>query len=138
MDIRGKVLVRTCRDAMNMGIDVCGPDVPFKEIGNVIHSYARKHGFTVNRDFAGHGIGSAFHEAPHILHYENEEGGIMKPGMVFTIEPMLCEGSGEAALWNDGWTATTVDGKRSAQFEHTVLITEDGVEILTANDLPVK
>jgi methionyl aminopeptidase len=83
------------------------------------------------RHFCGHGIGSVFHTTPNILHYRNNEPGKMEVGHVFTIEPMICEGTEKHVEWRDAWTATTIDGKRSAQFEHTLLITEDGVEALT-------
>ena len=81
--------------------------------------------------FCGHGIGKTFHTNPNILHCHNNEPGTMEAGHVFTIEPMICEGVREHLEWRDGWTATTKDGKRSAQFEHTLLITPDGVEPLT-------
>jgi methionyl aminopeptidase len=84
------------------------------------------------RNFCGHGIGSTFHTNPNILHYRNNEpNGQMAAGHTFTIEPMICEGSAKPLTWPDEWTATTSDGRRSAQFEHTLLITEDGVEALT-------
>ena len=79
----------------------------------------------------GHGIGKVFHTTPNILHYKNNDGGKMEVGHVFTIEPMICEGTSKHVEWADDWTATTKDGKRSAQFEHTLLITPDGVEALT-------
>ena len=82
----------------------------------------------------GHGVGTVFHAYPHILHYKNNEPGVMKPGMTFTIEPMLCEKSAKEKFWKDAWTAVTVDGGLSAQQEHTILITDDGHEILTVAD----
>ena len=92
---------------------------------------SEKNGYSVVREFCGHGIGKVFHTTPNILHYKNREAGKMEVGHVFTIEPMICEGAREHVEWRDKWTATTIDGKRSAQFEHTLLITSDGVEALT-------
>jgi len=91
-----------------------------------------KLGLTTTRNFCGHGVGSVFHTNPTILHYKNKQNnGIMAPGHIFTIEPMINEGDHKNIMWKDGWTATTADGGRTAQFEHTLLITEDGVEALT-------
>lgn len=88
--------------------------------------------FSLVRTFVGHGINQLFHDSPNIHHYANNKAvGILRPGYIFTIEPMLCEGDWKDNIWPDAWTATTKDGKRSAQFEHTLLVTESGVEILT-------
>ena len=90
------------------------------------------HGYSTVQQFCGHGIGKAFHMPPNILHYRNREPGTMEVGHVFTIEPMICEGTAQHLEWRDGWTVTTRDGRRSAQFEHTLLITPDGAEAFTA------
>ncbi len=101
-------------------------------MGNVIEKYCSEHGLEVNRTYTGHGVGRLFHCAPNIPHYaKNKAVGKMRPGHVFTIEPMINQGTHKDVTWPDGWTAVTADGQRSAQFEHTVLITEDGHEVLT-------
>ena len=101
-------------------------------VGKAITKVAHKAGFSVIRTFCGHGVGRLFHGNPSIPHYKNNRAvGVMKPGHVFTIEPMINEGTYHDKIWPDGWTCVTEDGKRSAQFEHTMLITEDGVEVLT-------
>eukprot|EP00889_Picochlorum_renovo_P000641 jgi/Picre1/27671/NNA_000635.t1 len=102
-----------------------------EEIGKAIQKVADSYGYTSSRSFVGHGVGTVFHAYPHILHYRNNEPGVMQPGMTFTIEPMLCEKSAKEKFWKDNWTAVTADGGLSAQQEHTILITEDGHEILT-------
>lgn len=102
------------------------------DIGAAIQEYAESQGYSVVRDFVGHGVGRQFHTAPQIPHYgERGKGEKLRPGMVFTIEPMINEGTWEVKVLADGWTAVTADGKLSAQFEHTVAVTETGVEILT-------
>ena len=101
-------------------------------MGGIIEDYVSKEGYTTVRSFCGHGIGSTFHTTPNILHYKNSEpNGTMEPGHTFTIEPMICEGTNKHVTWPDDWTAATADGKRTAQFEHTLLITEDGCIPLT-------
>jgi methionyl aminopeptidase len=102
-------------------------------IGRVIESYARRFGYGVVRDFTGHGIGRSFHSGLVIPHYDAAPAydTVIEPGMTFTIEPMLNLGTHEWEMWDDGWTVVTKDRRRSAQFEHTILITEDGNEILT-------
>lgn len=133
VDAGGRRLVRTTYECLQAAMAVCGPGVPFKRIGGPIERRASEEGFSVVRNFCGHGIGSTFHTTPNIVHFENNEpAGIMQPGMTFTIEPMINEGTHKNVTWPDDWTATTLDGKRSAQFEHTLLVTEDGVEALTA------
>ncbi len=132
VDERGRELVRVTHDALFAGIGVCGPGVEVKEIGCAIDRVVRGTGFSIVRNFVGHGIGSVFHTTPNVLHYKNNEpAGVLRPGMTFTIEPMINEGTHKNVTWPDDWTAATLDGKRSAQFEHTLLIVEDGVEILT-------
>ncbi|XP_005357489.1 methionine aminopeptidase 1 [Microtus ochrogaster] len=103
-----------------------------KELGNIIQKHAQANGFSVVRSYCGHGIHKLFHTAPNVPHYaKNKAVGVMKSGHVFTIEPMICEGGWQDETWPDGWTAVTRDGKRSAQFEHTLLVTDTGCEILT-------
>lgn len=132
VDARGRELVRVTYECLDRAIEACGPGVAVKEIGGVIEEHATKFGFTVVRNFCGHGVNSVFHTTPNVVHFKNEEpAGVLKPGTTFTIEPMINEGTLKNVTWPDGWTATTADGKRSAQFEHTLLITEDGVERLT-------
>ncbi|CAO3673601.1 unnamed protein product [Rhizopus microsporus] len=132
VDEQGKALVECTRECLDMAIKACGPKVPYKEIGRIISDHAAKHGYSVSDELSGHGIGKEFHCYPLILHHVNEEEGLMTPGTIFTIEPMLCQGSASGIMWPDQWTISTIDGGRSAQFEHTILITEDGVEVLTA------
>mmetsp|Transcript_18439 Transcript_18439/g.29251 ORF Transcript_18439/g.29251 Transcript_18439/m.29251 type:complete len:185 (-) Transcript_18439:130-684(-) len=105
-----------------------------RKFGEIIDNFVKKKGLSVTRTYCGHGIGRMFHCAPNIPHYRrNKAVGKLKPGMVFTIEPMINMGAWKDKTWSfDNWTAVTVDGKRSAQFEHTVLVTTDGVEVLTA------
>ncbi|XP_039641373.1 methionine aminopeptidase 1 [Perca fluviatilis] len=108
------------------------PGIRYRELGNIIQKHAQANGFSVVRSYCGHGIHRLFHTAPNVPHYaKNKAVGVMKPGHVFTIEPMICEGGWQDETWPDGWTAVTRDGKRSAQFEHTLLVTETGCEILT-------
>uniref|UniRef100_A0A8P4KFE0 C6H2-type domain-containing protein n=1 Tax=Dicentrarchus labrax TaxID=13489 RepID=A0A8P4KFE0_DICLA len=111
---------------------ILNPGVRYRELGNIIQKHAQANGFSVVRSYCGHGIHRLFHTAPNVPHYaKNKAVGVMKPGHVFTIEPMICEGGWQDETWPDGWTAVTRDGKRSAQFEHTLLVTETGCEILT-------
>ena len=108
------------------------PGRDYKDIGAIIEDSVTAEGFTTVKSFCGHGIGSVFHTNPNILHYRNNEpAGKMAAGHTFTIEPMICEQNADYLMWPDDWTATTKDGGRSAQFEHTLLITKDGVEALT-------
>ena len=135
VDKKGKKLVKSTYNALMKAIEICKPGTKFSQIGDVIQDYVEKDNFSVVRDITGHGICKLFHTAPTILHYrKNKSPGIMKPGNIFTIEPMINEGTWELVTWKDDWTAVTVDGKRSAQFEHTILITEDGCEVLTARN----
>jgi methionyl aminopeptidase len=127
-----KKLVEVTEECMYRGISAVKPDGKIGDIGAAIQEYAEANGFSVVRDFVGHGISNVFHTTPQIPHYgQRGRGKRLRPGMVFTIEPMINEGTWEAQLLSDGWTAITKDRKLSAQFEHTVAVTEDGVEILT-------
>ena len=133
VDEAGKALVRGSWECLAAAIAMCKPGVRFRDIGDVITAKASRGNLSVVRTYCGHGIGELFHCAPNIPHYANNKAaGTMKPGMVFTIEPMINLGSWKDVTWPDGWTSVTVDGKRSAQFEHTLLITDTGVEVLTA------
>ena len=134
VDERGRYLVDVTDNALKMGISVCGPGVAFKEIGDAIENYVNDVGLKVIPDFIGHGIGRFFHGAPQICHYRNKYPGNMLAGMTFTIEPIVCLGSPRIKILEDDWTAVTKDNSRSAQFEHTILITHDGVEVLTLPD----
>ena len=135
VDNKGKKLVEATYNSLMKAIDICKPGVKFSEIGNVIGEYIEKEGYGVVRNYMGHGICKLFHTLPNVPHYKkNKTFGIMKPGNIFTIEPMINEGTWKDTKWYDNWTVVTEDGKRSAQFEHTLLITEDGVEVLTARN----
>uniref|UniRef100_A0A3P9L612 Methionine aminopeptidase n=1 Tax=Oryzias latipes TaxID=8090 RepID=A0A3P9L612_ORYLA len=132
VDEGAKKLVQTTYECLMQAIDSVKPGVRYRELGNVIQKHAQANGFSVVRSYCGHGIHRLFHTAPNVPHYaKNKAVGVMKPGHVFTIEPMICEGGWQDETWPDGWTAVTRDGKRSAQFEHTLLVTETGCEILT-------
>ncbi|EEB06961.2 methionine aminopeptidase Fma1 [Schizosaccharomyces japonicus yFS275] len=129
-------LVETTREALNAAIAAVKPGMLFKDIGNIIEKYAKSvksHELSVIRTYCGHGVNQLFHCAPTIPHYaKNRCPGVMRPGMTFTIEPMLSLGSARDVSWPDDWTAATLSGDASAQFEHTLLVTEDGCEVLTA------
>ncbi|HKD88767.1 MAG TPA: M24 family metallopeptidase, partial [Streptosporangiaceae bacterium] len=127
-----RLLVERTREAMMRGIRAVAPGRPLNAIGRVIESYARRFGYGVVRDFTGHGIGTTFHSGLVVPHFDDPAVGvIMEPGMTFTIEPMLTLGTVEYDIWPDGWTVLTADRKRTAQFEHTLVVTADGYEILT-------
>lgn len=125
-------LVQVTYDAMWQGIRAVRPGARLGDVGFAIESYARRHGYTVVREYCGHGIGREMHEPPEVLHWGKPRTGlVLKEGMVFTIEPMLNQGSDEVETLDDGWTVVTCDGKLSAQFEHTVAVTSKGVRVLT-------
>lgn len=124
-------LVDTARTALMNGIATCRPGSCLSEIGAAIEKTAHQNGLVVVKDFYGHGTGPILHMSPLVAHFENKDLLTLRPGMVFTIEPVIAEGSGKLLTWDDGWSAVTEDGGRGAQFEHEVLITEDGHEILT-------
>jgi len=132
VDEAGRRLVRVARECLEHGIAAVRPGQPVSAIGAAIEPYAARFGYGVVRDYCGHGIGETFHTALQIPHHRDPRArATMTPGMTFTIEPMITEGDWAAALWPDGWTAVTADGRRSAQFEHTLVVTADGAEILT-------
>jgi len=128
-----KLLVERTREALNRGIAACAPGRGVNLIGRTIEAYAKRFNYGVVRDFTGHGIGESFHSGLIIPHYDSAPlyGDIMEVGMVFTIEPMLTLGTHEWTMWPDGWTVATKDHSITAQFEHTIVITETGAEILT-------
>ncbi len=130
-----KKLVEVTAECRRRGIAEVKPGARIGDIGAAIQEYAEAQGFSVVRDFVGHGIGNVFHTAPEIPHYgAHGKGKRLRAGMVFTIEPMINEGTWEVEVMGDKWTALTRDRKLSAQFEHTIAVTEDGVEILTLSE----
>jgi methionyl aminopeptidase len=132
VDEESRLLVERTREAMMRGIRAVAPGRPLNAIGRVIESYARRFGYGVVRDFTGHGIGTTFHSGLVVPHFDDPAvREVMEPGMTFTIEPMLTLGTIEYDIWPDGWTVLTADRKRTAQFEHTIVVTPDGAEILT-------
>jgi methionyl aminopeptidase len=135
VDEESRRLVEVTREAMYHGIAAVKPGGQLNEIGRAIQNHAEAAGFGVVREFIGHGVGEIFHHQPNVHHYYDPKVRfVLEPGMTFTIEPMITIGSWRAQLWDDGWTATTVDLGRTAQFEHTLVVLEDGVEILTVAD----
>ena len=133
--IKAKRLSQITYEAMMLGIEQVKPGKTVGDIGHAIQVYAEKHGYSVVRDYCGHGLGKTFHTAPNILHYgEPGEGQVLKEGMFFTVEPMINAGRYETHLSrHDGWTVTTRDKSLSAQFEHSIAVTKDGYEIFTAS-----
>lgn len=130
-DERGRNLVSVTELALDRAIKQCGPGQDLTVVGSTIEETAKEHGFSVNREFMGHGVGFILHMSPLVAHYKNTNSFTLQKGMVFTIEPILMEGQRQIYTWEDGWTAVSADGGRSAQFEHEVLITDNGAEILT-------
>lgn len=128
---RHEYLCEVTKLCLEEAVKICGPGKKFSDIGKRIESIATQSGFSVVREYCGHGIGTEFHMEPQILHYKNDSDDVMMEGMTFTIEPMLNEGKNGTKLLEDGWTVITKDKKFSAQYEHTVLITKDGYEVLT-------
>ena len=132
VDQESRLLVERTYEATMRAIRAVKPGREVNVIGRVIESYAKRFGYGVVRDFTGHGVGPAFHDGLVIPHYDEPSyDTVIEKGMTFTIEPMLTLGSVEWDMWDDGWTATTQDKSRTAQFEHTLLVTADGAEILT-------
>ncbi len=128
-------LVRVTEECMWLGIEAVRPGRPLSDIGRAIEDHAKAHNYGVVRAFIGHGIGEQFHTDIQVLHYyDSRSTTVMRPGMVFTIEPMITLGSWQHRMWDDGWTAVTSDGRWTAQFEHTILVTDDGAEVLTGGD----
>ena len=132
ISVKSKKLINVTYESLNRAIKILKPGKRIGDIGHEIQSFVEKNGFSVVRDFCGHGIGTNFHQEPNILHYGSKDtGDELKPGMTFTIEPMINAGKYHTKVLNDGWTAVTKDKTLSAQFEHTVGITENGYEIFT-------
>jgi methionyl aminopeptidase len=131
-DAASQRLIVVTRECLELGIAAVQPGRPVNDIGRAIQRHAEAAGFGVVRNYCGHGIGEVFHSRPQIPHYyEPSASTVMEPGMTFTIEPMITVGTWRHLDWDDGWTAVTADGGRTAQFEHTVLVTGTGVEVLT-------
>lgn len=133
-DLRAQKMLAVAKECLEIGIRQVKPDNFFSNIGYWIDRCARSNGCSVVEQFCGHGVGLAFHEEPQVCHHyamKRYTGPQMKPGMIFTIEPMINEGIPDVLIESDGWTAKTKDGKLSAQYEHTILVHENGVEIFT-------
>lgn len=135
VDEASRRLIAVTRQCLDRGIDAVRPGRPISDIGRAIEDHARAHRYGVVRAFVGHGIGEQFHTDLHVPHYyEPAVATVMEPGMTFTIEPMITMGDWRHDLWDDDWTAVTRDLKRTAQFEHTLVVTDDGAEVLTTCD----
>ena len=133
--IQARRLVEVTFECMWLGIRQVRPGGRLGDIGAAIQAHAESHGFSVVREFCGHGIGRKFHEEPQVLHYGKPGTGLpLQAGMTFTVEPMITLGTWQHKMWDDDWTAVTTDGKRTAQFEHTLVVTDDGAEVLTTCD----
>ncbi len=134
LSVKAKKLINVTYNSMMRAIDILSTKVTLGDIGYTIQNYVEQEGFSVVRDFCGHGIGKVFHKEPNILHYGKKGAGPkLQNGMIFTIEPMINEGNYDTKMLNDGWTAVTKDKKLSAQFEHTIGITDTGYEIFTSS-----
>ena len=134
VSIQAKRLSDITYECMWKGIEQVRPGARFGDIGHAIQKYAETNGYSVVREFCGHGIGSKFHEDPQVLHYGKAgTGEVLQPGMIFTIEPMINAGKRDIRMLGDGWTVVTKDHSLSAQWEHTVLVTETGYEVLTVS-----
>ena len=132
VSIKAKKLTEVTYNSMMKAIKILNKETTLGDIGSTIQTYVEKEGFSVVKDFCGHGIGRVFHKEPNILHYGIKGSGPkLKPGMIFTIEPMINEGDYQTKMLKDGWTAVSRDKKLSAQFEHTIGITEKGYEVFT-------
>ena len=132
VSVKAEKLIKTTYESMMKAIGIVKDGIHLGDIGSTIQTYVEKNGFSVVQDFCGHGIGESFHKEPNVLHYGKKgTGEKLKEGMIFTIEPMINIGNYETKTLNDGWTAVTKDKSLSAQFEHTIGVTEDGFEIFT-------
>ena len=130
-----KRLVDNTYEAMWAGIRVVKPGATLGDVGHAIQSHAEQHGYSVVREYCGHGIGREMHEQPEVLHYGRAGAGlVLKQGMTFTIEPMINQGKAKVKMKKDGWTVVTADKKLSAQWEHTIAVTADGYEVLTLRE----
>ena len=132
VDEESRLLVERTRQALDRAIAAVRPGRRLNVIGRVIESYARRFGYGVVRDFTGHGVHTSFHSGLVVPHYDDPRADmVLQPGMTFTIEPMLNLGTPDWTMWDDGWTVVTADLRRSAQFEHTLVVTDDAAEVLT-------
>jgi methionyl aminopeptidase len=132
VDEASRRLIRVTSECLWRGIEAVRPGRPLSDIGRAIERHAQEHHYGVVRTFVGHGIGQQFHSEPSVPHYFTPTASVIaEPGMTFTIEPMITMGAWQERVWDDGWTAVTVDGRRTAQFEHTLVVTDDGVDVLT-------
>jgi len=129
--ILSKRLCKVAQESLYTSLKIIKSGVPLLKIGETIENYVEKQGFSVVKEYCGHGIGTSFHEEPHILHYKNKNKMILEKGMIFTIEPMINAGKSEVKCMKDGWTVKTKDHSLSAQYEHTILVTNYGCDILT-------
>lgn len=133
VDADSRRLVECAFNSLAAAVDMVKPGTLYRDFGNTIARVAKGYNCSVVNTYCGHGIGTLFHTAPNVPHYaKNKAKGVVQPGHVFTIEPMINLGGYRDCLWPDGWTAVTIDGSRSSQFEHTMVVTETGVELLTA------
>lgn len=134
-NLRSKKLVEAAQEALYVGLRTVKPGIRLREVGKAIQKYTESQTFTVVREYCGHGIGTEFHCEPQVLHYYGDDGGVvLKEGMVFTIEPMINAGRKETRLMGDGWTVKTKDRSHSAQFEHQLVVTKDGCEVMTIRE----
>ena len=135
VSVKSKNIILTTYESMMKAISIIKPGIKLGDLGATIQENVESKGYSVVRDFCGHGIGTIFHQPPNILHYGKKNTGLeLKTGMIFTVEPMINEGKYETKILKDGWTAVTKDKTLSAQFEHTVGVTDDGFEIFTKSD----
>lgn len=133
--VKDKRLMEVTQEALYIGIRAVKPGIRLQEIGRAIQQYAEKEGFSVVREYCGHGIGDQFHCDPQVLHYFSDDGGVvLQEGMVFTIEPMINAGKKEIRLMGDGWTVKTKDRSHSAQYEHQIVVTQEGCEVMTIRE----
>ncbi|GMH51977.1 hypothetical protein TL16_g01130, partial [Triparma laevis f. inornata] len=131
VDEAGHTLIKATKEGMMAGIAAAQPGSCLTAVGAAIHEVADKYNFSSVRKYCGHGVADVFHAPPYVKHFRNSDECMLLPGMIFTIEPMFVEGNQASTTWSDNWTAVTVDGGRAAQFEHAIVITEEGNEILT-------
>jgi methionyl aminopeptidase len=132
VDDESRRLVEVTQECLDLGIAAVRPGAAVRDIGKAIQAHAEGQGYGVVRAFVGHGIGRSFHCEPQVFHYDNPDArGVLQAGMTFTIEPMITLGDWRHEMWDDGWTAVTADRSRTAQFEHTLLVTDDGADVLT-------
>ncbi|MFB6422128.1 MAG: type I methionyl aminopeptidase [Candidatus Malihini olakiniferum] len=130
--ILGRRLCRITQESLYLALKIVKPGIRLRTLGKAIQAFAESNNFSVVREYCGHGIGRGFHEEPQVLHYDADDGGVvLKPGMAFTIEPMLNAGNYRIRTMKDGWTVKTKDRSLSAQYEHTIVVTKNGCEIMT-------